>query len=397
MQKKILSNGITVVYERRNTESVAIEVLIKIGSDYEPEGRKGITHFIEHMVFEGTTTRTAQELSNEIESVGGEINAVTSHEKTFFYAVVPKDYASRSFEILADILSNPTFEENAIEKEKKVVIDEIKMLEDDPMLFAATKLSQSAFEKIPAKNPVHGYPASIKKLTREQVLSFFRRFYVGSNMIISIVGNLKNPFTAVAKAFRGIPKGRPARFVFPKEPVQKRIKLKVFRKDTAHTYVTIGYKVPPINTKDFYTLEVIKAILSKGQSSRLFNEIRTKRGLAYIIGAVYEATKNFGLFVIYFSADNEKVKQILKVIFEQLRLNSLAQQEIKEAKEFLKGNFVLSNEVAKERADNNALWLSINRSPKQYLGRILNVTAADIKKVIQKFFKRNYTMVVVRR
>ncbi len=394
IQLRVLANGLTVLHERRKTDSVAIEVLVRVGSDYENATNRGITHFIEHMVFEGTKRNDARELANAVERIGGEINAVTSQEKTFFYAIVPRQHFRRALEVLADILIHPVFDELAIAKEKRVVLDEIALLHDDPMHFTLIQLMAMLFERLPARYPTYGSAALIRRFTRKQLLAFFKWHYVARNTIVSIVGDVRDPFGAVAELFHEMPPGRHHRLRLPVERGLRWITKKTFHKKLQRAYVAVGFQAARISGKDFYALEVVRAILAKGQSSRLFHEVRTKRGLAYAVGAVYEATIHFGFFALYFSADCGNVKSILHIIFEQLALRDLREEEVDDAREFLVGSFLLANEYTRERADANASWLLFGGEPADYVRGIRSVSVNDVKRVAREYFKKNHALVI---
>lgn len=391
--KITLDNGITVMYERRMTESVAIEILVRVGSDFENDDNRGISHFVEHMVFEGTKSRDARDLAEEIESTGGEINAATYQDKTSYYVVVPRKHFIRALNVLADILINPLFESEKIEKEKRVTLDELTMLEDDPLHFSFKNFMLTLFEKLPARYLSYGTRGTVLRLTKEQVLNYFREHYVGKNIIISIAGDVQNPFNAVKKFFGEMPKGTRSFAQLPKEPEQKKQKIKRFKRDTQHAYVVHGFKAARILDKDYYTLEVIKAILAKGQSSRLFNEARTKRGLCYVISAVNEANMHCGFFAVFFTCEKTNVGKVLKIVEDELALNGLDKKELRNAKDFLIGSFLIANERTKDRAEENAFWHLFNKKPSFYIRGVRRVSVRDVKMCIRKYFKKHTTII----
>ena len=391
--KRVLDNGMTVIYERRMTDSVAIEILVRVGSDFENDSNRGISHFVEHMVFEGTKSRGARELAEEIESTGGEINAATYQDKTSYYAVVPKKYFIRALDVLADILINPSFESEKIEKEKRVALDELTMLEDDPLHFSFKNFMLTLFEKLPARYLSYGTRETIRGLTKEQVLNYFREHYAGKNIIVSIAGDVRDPFNAVKKFFEKMPRGTRSLIQLPKEPEQGKHKIKRFKRDTQHAYVVCGFKAAKILDRDYYTLEVIKAILAKGQSSRLFNEARTKRGLCYVISAVNEANMHCGFFAVFFTCEKTNVEKVLKIVEDEIKLNGLDKKELRSAKDFLIGSFLIANERTKDRAEENAFWHLFNKKPSFYIRGIRRVSVRDVKTCIRKYFKK-HTIVI---
>jgi predicted Zn-dependent peptidase len=397
MKKLKLKNGIKVLLEHRNTDSVAIEIQIHVGSINENKKQAGMTHLIEHMLFEGTTNRTGQQIANEIESVGGEFNAATSHERTFYYVHIPKKYTKRAVDVLADMMKNPTFEEKILKKEKNVVINEIKVTDDDPKSYLGILFYKTLFKKHKAKNPIYGTIAAIKKMTRKDVVSYYKKYYTPANMTISIVGNSKNMLPLIKKHFENIPQQPVKKETLPQEGPLISPQRASARRDVEHTYVMIGYTAPNRSHKDSYTMEVIRSILGRGQSSRLFDEIRTKRGIAYIVGAAYEPSLTFGTFASYLSTTKDKVKEAKKVLREAFALKDLTNKEVQDAKNFIIGNHIIRNEDAKESVDVNAEWSLLNKDPKEFTKNIKKVTLKDVKRVAKKYFHKNLTEITIKR
>ncbi len=172
-------------------------------------------------------------------------------------------------------------------------------------------------------------------------------------------------------------------------------KRKIVKRDVEHCYLALGCKVAPRTNKDSYTIDVIKGILSRGQSSRLFNEIRTKHGLAYQVGAYYEANIDFGFFAVYLDTSQESLEKARNIVLEQFKLKDLTKKELNDAKSYIEGNFILTNEDNKERADFNASMFLVNQNPKNYLRNIRKVTLKDIKRIVKKYFNGNCTEVVI--
>ncbi len=397
MQRTTLANGMTILCEKRQAESVAMEVQIKVGSVNENKRQAGMTHLIEHMLFEGTTTRSAHEVSNAIESVGGEFNAATTHERTFYYIHLPKQYFSRAVDIMADIIKNPLFDEKTIKKEKNVVLNEIKVVNDDPKQYQWIAFLNTLFRKHPARHPIYGDSTIIKQMTQEEILAYYTKHYVPSNMTISLIGNIHHPLPLLRKHFGNLRAQQPLSIKpyhepSPTAPCHKRVK-----HSAQHSYIIIGYQAVPKAHPDSYPLEVIRSILGRGQSSRLFEEVRTKRGIAYTVGAVYESSLTFGAFASYVSTHREHVKEARTVLHDAFKLHNLTTQEVKDAKDFLVGSFLLHREDLKERADINAEWSLFNTSPEQYIKKIKSVTKDQVLHTAKKYFHRNSTEVLLQK
>ena len=397
MQRCTLKNGMNVLIEKRPTASVALEVQIKVGSINENPQQAGMTHLIEHLLFEGTTTRTAHDISNAIESVGGEFNAATTHERTFYYIHIPKQYFARAVEIMADVIKNPLFDEKVIKKEKNVVLNEIKVVDDDPKSYQWVLFLKTLFQHNKAGNPVYGNPEVIKQMTRESILSYYHKHYIPQQMTISLVGNVNNPLPLLKKQFAALsPQSKPHDDL-GKEPLLTQPRVRTETRDVEHVYNVIGYPGAPKGHKDSYVLDVIRSILGRGQSSRLFDEIRTKRGIAYIVGSLYESSLSFGAFASYVSTTPENHAEARKVLLEAFALKNLTQQEVNDAKSYIAGNFLIRNEDNKEHADANAEWSLLKKRPEGYIRNIKKVTMNDVRRVASTYFHKNYTEVLIQK
>lgn len=396
MQKFKLSNGLTVLVEKRPTLSLAIEVSVKVGSNYENPKIAGISHFIEHILFEGTKKRTAREIANGIEGIGGEINANTSNEKTSFYIRVLKKHFDVGLEVLADLIQNPAFNDLAIEKERKIILDEIDLIRDDPMIYQWILFQNKLFKKHPCKNPIYGDKEAIKAVTKKDILDFYKKYYVPNNTIITIVGDIKDPITKVKNCF-----------VFKKrklkekkrvaEPGQHFIEEFAEKREIEHSYLVLGYKVPERNNKESYVLDVIRAILGRGQSSRLFNEIRIKKGLGYLVGAHYESGTDYGFFGVYVSTDQKNVNEVKKIILDEIKkMENVEDKELVDAKKFIEGNFIIENEDVQNMASKIGYWEIIKDGGliSKYIKNIMEVSKKDIARVVKKYFKKHTCIIL---
>ena len=397
MKKVVLSNGLTVLYYPKKGHSVVVEAMVKIGSCQEKREERGISHFLEHILFEGTTKRlTNKEISNEIERIGGDFNAYTSTGKTCFYAKVLKKHFSIAVDVLADILQTPLLREEDIKKEKNVVLKEIGMIYDDPRFYQWILLQGHLFEKHPCKFPTYGDIKVIKTLNREKVVRFFKKQYVPNNMVVSIVGDVLRWRKEVEKHFVS-KKGTIAKIASPAEPSLKKNKKIFLKKKILNTHLVLGFKTVPRSSGDSYTLDVINGILGRGQSGRMFTEIRSKRGLAYDVGTQVIAEKDFGYFAVYATIDKKNVSLVKELILKELqKLKLVSSEEIKEAQDFIEGNYLLEIEDTQKIADQLLFWEQVKSAEemKNYLRKIKKVTVADVKRVVEKYFK-HYAQVVL--
>ncbi len=398
MRKFRLKNGLTVVHEKRESDSVAIEINIGTGSNNEHSSIAGMSHFLEHMVFEGTKTRTAKQISEAIENIGGDLNAATTNERTFFYIKIPKKKIEIGMEILADMMQNPAFDKTVLDKERKVVLEEIKMVGDQPMLYQWVLFEKTLFKKHPTKNPVYGKMQTVRAITRKDMQDYYHRWYVPNNMILSVVGDFSRLPELVKRHF-GKMKRRPLPTIKrPVEPKETKPTVKKEQKDVNQAYFVFGYKTIPRLHKDSVVLDVISSVFSKGLSGRINSEIRVKRGLAYSVGTVHESNKDYGLFVFYLNCAKKNLALCKKIIIEEIaKLDDLGLKELNEAKEHMIGSRLLRKEDSHRRGDSLAEWEFIKdaKLADDYLKRVKRVSKKDITRVRDKFLDENYTVIVL--
>src|SRR3989344_949921 len=397
MKKEVLANGMTVIYEKTNTRSVVVQVMVKTGSNQENAQERGISHFLEHLLFECTAHRQNNKaISQEIEQIGGDINAYTSNERTCFYVKVLGKHYHKAVEILADILQNPLFREEDIRGEKNVVLKEIDMVLDEPRFYQWILLQKNLFKKHPCRYPTYGNKEDIRQLTRQKIVDFFNKHYHPSNMIISVVGNIKQWKTELEKHFvaRHAPQ---ISFSYPHEPADHKTIMVKERRKISSTYFVLGFKTVPKNNKDAYALEIINTIMGRGQSCRMLTEIRTKLGLAYDVGSQHVAEVSYGYFAFYASVDKKNVQKAKGLILEELQdLRNISEQELKAAKTAIEGEFYLDLEDTQKRADQLLFWEQAKSAKEldSFVSRIKNVSIKDIQRAIDTYF-HHYTFVVL--
>lgn len=399
MQKVVLENGVVVIHQHKPGNSVVVEVMVKVGSNHELPEERGISHFLEHILFEGTTKRpTNRDISNEIEKIGGDFNAYTTNERTCFHVKVLKKHFHKAVEILAEILQQPLFAEEHIEKEKNVVLKEIDMVHDEPSYYQWILLQQNLFKKTPCKYPTYGDRKVIKNLTPEQVRQYFQKHYTPNNMVVSIVGDISNWKKEVAKHFTTA-KRHVYRLLYPDEPAAvKNQEVVEKRKNIANTYTVLGFKTVPRGHHDTYALEVLNGILGRGQSGRIFIEIRSKRALAYEVGTQHFADVNFGFFAVHASIDRKNKKLVKKIILEEIeKVKQCTEEDLEEAKTYVEGSYLLDMEDGQKLADQLLFWEQVRdvKLMDEFLQKIKRVTKQDLVRVIETYFKF-YTFVVLR-
>jgi len=353
INKTVLGNGVRVVTESvPAVHSVSIGIWVKTGSRHENGGEKGIAHFIEHMLFKGTEKRSACEISRLIDSVGGSINAFTSKEYTCFYVKVLNRHLALAVDLLSDIFFKSVFDEEEIEKERNVIFQEISMVRDTPDDYIQDLFIQSYFGNHPLASAILGEPETVQRFTRGNLLDFFaHRHLVSEKIIISAAGNIvhEDVLAQVAKSFGHLASADTdaVRSVFLPER-----KLSCHYRDLEQVHVCLGTMGYSQDDDRRYGLYVLNAILGGSMSSRLFQEVREKRGLAYSVFSFMSSFKDTGLFGIYTGVKKENTLETLEIVMKELaRLakEAVHADALKDAKEQLKGSMLLSLESTDNR------------------------------------------------
>lgn len=331
--------------------SVSIGLWVKVGSRYEPAGRAGVSHFIEHLLFKGTLTRSAEEIARAIDGVGGTLDAFTSRENTCFYAKVLREHLPLAVDLLSDLLLHPRLAPEDLERERRVVLEEIKMVEDDPDDIIHDIFAQQFWRDHPLGRPVLGSRQSLQAITREDVLSHLRDFYQPDRVIVAAAGDLVHEqLVELVRAALGDWEGR-ALSLGGTLPICYR-SVHHEERDSAQLHLVLGGEGLPYSTRQRYAFYLQNAILGSSMSSRLFQEIREKRGLAYSIYSYQASYQDSGLLAIYAGTSPESHRQVVDLIrgeLNRLRDEPVDLEEFRRAKEQLKGNLLLGLESTSSR------------------------------------------------
>ena len=396
-KKYTLDNGIRVVMEDISyVNSVSIGVWVDNGSIKEDKHLNGISHFIEHMLFKGTSNRTARQIAETIDNIGGQINAFTSKEYTCFYAKVIDSHLSIAIDVLADMINNSLFSEEDIEKEKSVVIEEINMYEDSPEDVVYDLLAETMFENTSLSLPILGTVDTLNSITREKLIDYFNNNYTVENLVISIAGNIKVDETIelLEKKF-GILKHNSDKNNNIADSIKFTQKIRGKYKKTEQLNFCIGMEGIPCGNDDIYSLLVLNNIFGGSMSSRLFQKIREEKGLVYSVYSHPSSYKNIGTFTIYAGLNPKQIYNVVNIIkndIEELKLNLITIDELEKSKEQLKGNYILGLESTSSRMaeiGKSELILGKICSPKEILEKIDKVTLEDVKETIDKIFNYN--------
>ncbi|HLC74543.1 MAG TPA: pitrilysin family protein [Candidatus Nanoarchaeia archaeon] len=398
MKKWVLKNGMTLIYEPKETASAAIQVLVNIGSDHEKPEQRGISHFIEHMLFEGTTKRqNARAITNEIEKIGGISNAYTTNARTCYHAKVPRNHFHTALEVTADILQNSLLRQSDTERQKHILFKEIDLVTDEPRFHQWVLFQQALFLKHPSRFPTYGSRKTVQRITAQDLKKFYREYYHPKNMSMAIVGNVGDVKSKVEKMFMRVQKPQ-QKWAIMTEPPQRTVRVKKESRKVTSTYIVLGHRTAPRLHPDSYVLDIIEGILGRGQSGWMFDEIRNKEGLAYEVGTEMASERDYGFFATFASIDKKNKKKTQDLIFAQLKkLQRVAKEDVEESKTYVEGSFLLDYEDTQRLADELLYWEQMGdvQGFYKYLDRIRAVTVRDVRRVAKKYFTKPYAMAMI--
>ena len=379
--RKILSNGMTVIFEKRNLPIVSVVFAVRSGGINETISEKGISHFIEHMLYKGTSRRNSRKIAEEIEKNGGELNGFTDETITAFWCKMPSRHLSLALDVLSDMIKNPLFDETELEKERKVIFEEIKMRRDSPTTYVLDSIQKQLYNGTLGENLIGTYE-TMKAIDRKKLIEKFKQVYKPNNMILGIVGDAD--FEKIVKfAEKNFEKkrGKVPKIKFSETNDSKIEK----RKGVDQANLVFAYHVPLSGNKQSYTAEVLGTLMASGMSSRLFHEIRDKRNLAYSIRGDSNISKFYAYNTIYVGTTKENVESVKKLILNEFEKVSkeLTETELKQVKEQLIGNYHLSMEDSQTQLI-NLLINEIDGDAREFYDFEKNINAVklnDVKKM----------------
>lgn len=399
-QKTTLKNGLRIITsEMPQMQSVATAIFIGAGSRYENKQNNGISHFLEHMMFKGTKKRpTTKDISQTIEGIGGILNGGTSIDWTYYWDIVPNRYFSLGIELLSDIIQNSLLDPKEIEKEKGVIIEEINMCLDDPQTYAGDLIHNLMWKGQNLGLTPLGTKKNIQKMERFDFVNYLKDLYQPSNIVISVAGKIEHTQAVKeSKKFFGNLKDTKIKKIKKIKEIQKKPAIHLYKKETNQVHLCLAAKTAKLNhfsdSTFKTTFEILNTILGKGMSSRLWLEIREKRGLAYYIYSTVEDFAEVGDLTVSAGLNIDKVEEAIKMIlneFYRMKEEKVGEKELKKTKEFIKGILLLKTEDTRSMSS----WYGLQellyqpvQTPEEKIAEIDKITASDVQRAAREIFK----------
>lgn len=388
-----LDNGIRVVSEYiPYVNSISIGIWVKSGSRFENNDNNGVSHFIEHMLFKGTQNRSAKKIAEDIEELGGQINAFTGKEATCFYVKLLDEHYSVGIDVLSDMIMNPKFLAEDIEKEKSVIHEEINMYEDSPEDLVSDIISVATWSKDNLSFPILGTGSTIKNMTREKLVDYYNSRYTPENIVISVAGNFDEHkiIDELSKVFSGFKAIQASSSSLSSPSINRGVIVR--NKEIEQTHLALTLNGIELGNEKLYTLLAINNYFGGGTSSQLFQKIREESGYVYTIYSFPSSYKNCGIFNIYFALNETYLEDALDLVNSEIKkmaANKMTEVQVKKAKEQLKGSYILGLESISSRMfgmGKSELMQNKVYEPKDILHKIDQISSDDINEVIDCVF-----------
>ncbi|MDK2798527.1 MAG: hypothetical protein PWQ70_146 [Clostridiales bacterium] len=389
-----LKNGVRVVSEYiPYVRSVSLGVWVRTGSRSECKKNNGISHFIEHMLFKGTTSRTAKDIAESIDCIGGQLNAFTGKEYTCFYTKTLDTHLDIAIDVLSDMLFSSRIDQRDIDVERKVILEEINMYEDSPEELVHDILSELVWAGDSLGYPILGTSESLNLINRQEILDYIYNNYTPENIVIAIAGNFDYTKTIdlIDSKFGNWNTNNHDQCNYTVTNFNSDIIVKF--KETEQAHICIGFEGIEQGDDSIYDLLVVNTIFGGGMSSRLFQKIREEKGLAYSVYSYPSSYQKAGLFTIYAGMNPSQLNEVVKLIFEEIHVltqNKIKEEELNKAKEQLKGNYILGLESTSSRMNSigrSELLLNKIRTPDEILDRINLITVESVSNIIDRIFE----------
>lgn len=390
--RKILKNGMTIIFEKRELPVVAVAFAVRNGGINEQISEKGISHFIEHMLYKGTKKRDAKKIAEEIEKRGGELNGFTDEIITAFWCKMPSQHLNIALDVLADMVKNPLFDEKELEKERQVIFEEIKMRRDSPHTYVLDCIQNELYDGTLGFNLI-GTHETMSKIDREKLCNKFKQIYQPNNMVLGIVGDADfNEIVDFAEKNFGNINGNVPKIKFS---IKNGTKIEK-RKGIDQANLVFAYHVPLSTDKRCYAAELLGTLMAGGMSSRLFSEIREKRNLAYAIKGDSNITRFFAYNLVYVGTTKKNVELVKKIIMEEFKkvADKFTEKELNQVKEQLIGNYHISMEDSQMQLI-NLLLHEIDGNAEEFYNFEKNINAVKLKDVRELAKIKNYSFLAL--
>ena len=400
--RSVLPSGLVVITEKMpHVRSISAGFWLRTGSRAEPSGRNGIAHFIEHMVFKGTERRSAEEIAQSVDSVGGMLDAFTGKETTCFNAKVLDEHLPLAFDVLTDLVLRPRFAEEDIAKEKQIVLEEIKMDEDNPEYLIQELFTQNFWRGHPLGLPILGTPGTVPEFTRGALLENFRAWYAPNNIVLTAAGNLEHA-QLVEMATQAFVDAQPAAAAHNAAAPETHAGIERRNKrELEQVHIVMGVPSYPFNHEGRYAASLLNTILGGGMSSRLFQNIREKQGLAYAIFSELSPYSDSGALTVYAGTARESAALVIRSVIEELRRmkqEPVTAEELRRAKDHLKGSLMLSLESTSSRMSHLArqeMYFQKFFTMDELLRAVEGVTSEEVHAIAREFFTDEHLAITV--
>ena len=396
-EQSIFDNGLRVVSSRlEGRDSVGLAIWVRVGSRYESKKISGISHFVEHMLFKGTKHRSTKQIKEEVEGVGGVLNAFTGEESTCYFVKIPKSHLESAFDVLQDMVNHATLKEEEFKKEKPVILEEIKMYLDLPSQYVHEIMSELLWPEQPVGRPIAGTLETVSGLCRSDLYQYVQSYYHPKNLLVTVCGEVRHEEikALTQQHFNGSAKKQISKFIPARSSSNaKRSRMRFLDKKTEQTHFVIGFHGLSRNHPDRYALAVLNVVLGANMSSRLFEEVREKRGLAYEIKSGLSFLNDTGAISISAGVEPKKAPFAVQVIMRELsrlKRKPVTANELRRAKDYFLGQLTLSLEDTLEHAlwyGERVLYGGELPNVSEIRRKVEEVTEQNIQSLSKKFFK----------
>jgi len=399
VKRVVLANGLTLLFEPTVQKSSAIDIAVRFGSAFEPKEKAGIAHFIEHMFFTGTPSRNRKQVFQEIEGVGGELNAFTLRQSTHYYSKLLGRHFFKAVNVLNDCFDSCLFSSNELKLERKIILNEIRDSIDRPLRFVVDEFLADCLPQDIGRRII-GSMESVKAISREDLIEWFEKAYAAENTVIGITAN-EDPERLIEEflVLGGKRKRRLAKKEFPK--LKPELKRREIERKTEQAHLCLGFPVMTARDEQFYAFALVEALLGGGISSRLVQEIREKKGLSYMVQTLFEVESDYGFFLMYAAAKPSRVEEIERIAlqeFEKIAKGDFTEKELQRAKNYVEGKAIL----AMENSENRARWL-VNtelfgwKDFDEWIKRIKSVSVEEVRSTAEKYLDSSaYVLTVLK-